>query len=60
MKAIVARQLGSPEVLEVKEVPKPEPKEGEILVELKFSGVNLVDTIERRGLFQDVPRTCPC
>ena len=59
MKAIVARQLGTPDVLELRDVPRPESKEGEILVQLKFSGVNLVDTIERRGLFQDVPRTTP-
>lgn len=59
MKAMVAKQLGSPDVLELKEVPKPEPKEGEFLIELKYSGVNMVDTIERRGLFQDVPRTTP-
>ncbi|HTW86743.1 MAG TPA: alcohol dehydrogenase catalytic domain-containing protein, partial [Candidatus Binataceae bacterium] len=59
MKAIVARELGSPDVLELKDVPKPALKEGEILVQLKFAGVNMVDTIERRGLFQDVPRTTP-
>ena len=59
MKAIVATKLGSPEVLELRDVPLPEPKEGEYLIELKYSGVNMVDTIERRGLFQDVSRSTP-
>lgn len=59
MKAIVARQLGTPDVLELRDLPRPEAKEGEILVQLKFSGVNMVDTVERRGLFQDVPRATP-
>jgi NADPH:quinone reductase len=59
MKAIVAKQLGSPDVLELKDVPKPTPKEGQIVMQLKFCGVNMVDTIERRGLFQDVPRVTP-
>ncbi len=59
MKAIVATKIGSPDVLQLQDVPRPAPKLGEVLVKIKFIGVNMVDTVERRGLFQESPRTTP-
>ena len=38
MKAIVAHQWGGPEVLKVEDVPRPEPKENEILINLLLRG----------------------
>lgn len=41
--------FGGPEVLEVVEVPTPEPGEGEVLVEVFATGLNPVESAIRRG-----------
>jgi NADPH:quinone reductase-like Zn-dependent oxidoreductase len=51
MKAIVAHELGGPEVLKYEDVPRPEPKENEVLVRVIAAGVNPVDTYIRSGKF---------
>ncbi|WP_030372909.1 quinone oxidoreductase family protein [Streptomyces rimosus] len=43
MRAIVMQQSGGPEVLEVAEVPEPEPRGGHHLVEVAKAGVNFAD-----------------
>ena len=40
MKAAVYTQYGPPEVVDIREVPKPSPKENEILVRVMASTVN--------------------
>jgi len=43
MKAIVYTQYGSPDVLRLKEVEKPEPKEKQVLVRIRAASANALD-----------------
>ena len=52
MRAVRVHQPGGPEVLRYEEVPTPEPKAGEALVELEASGVNFIDIYKRAGLYK--------
>jgi hypothetical protein len=47
MKAVVCTKYGPPEVLKLAEVPKPVPKDNEILVEIKASAVTASDIFLR-------------
>ena len=49
MKAIYFERNGGPEVLEVKEVPDPTPRAGQVLVDVEAVGVNFRDVYEREG-----------
>lgn len=51
MKAIQVSQTGGPEVLTLVELPTPEPKENEALVQIKASGVNFIDVYLREGRY---------
>jgi NADPH:quinone reductase-like Zn-dependent oxidoreductase len=49
MKAILYTQYGSPDVLQLQEVEKPIPKEGEVLVKIQAASINYGDTVLMRG-----------
>jgi len=49
MKAIVQERYGSPEVLSLREVPKPVPADDEVLVEVRAASVNARDWHVMRG-----------
>jgi NADPH2:quinone reductase len=49
MQAIVQEELGEPDVLEVREVPDPEPGTGQVRIAVAAAGVHLIDTAFRRG-----------
>lgn len=51
MKAIQIQAQGGPEVLQVRTLPEPTPKTGEVLVRVKASAVNPLDGIVRAGYF---------
>lgn len=50
MRAVVVRRFGGPEVLELVEVPVPEPGVGQIRIRVEAAGVNPVDAATRAGI----------
>ncbi|MGQ7408731.1 zinc-binding dehydrogenase [Streptococcus suis] len=54
MKAVVVSKAGGPEVLEVKEVAKPQVKTGWSLVNIKGFGINHSEIFTRQGLSPSV------
>ena len=56
MKAAVFERFGEPgEVLQVAEVPEPEPGPGEVLVRMRLSPINPSDLLTVRGLYGRKP-----
>jgi NADPH:quinone reductase-like Zn-dependent oxidoreductase len=50
MKAIVYTRYGSPDVIELKELEKPAPKDNEVLVKVRAASVNPLDWHYTRGM----------
>src|SRR5712692_6457904 len=58
MKAIQVKRCGSPDALEVVDVPKPAPGPKQALVKIEASGINFIDVYFRTGLYKaDLPFT---
>ncbi len=58
MKAIKVEEFGEPGVLQHVDVGRPEPGEGEALIEVRSAGINYADTMRRRNQYveaQDLP-----
>lgn len=51
MRAIQIKQTGGPEVLEVVDLPTPQPGPGQVLVKIEAAGVNFIDTYLREGRY---------
>ena len=49
MKAVIAREPGGPEVLQVVERPVPPLHAGEVLIRVAAAGVNRPDLMQRNG-----------
>jgi len=50
MRAIVVKESGPPEVLEIEEVGTPNPGPGQVLIEVAVAGVNYADVGMRAGM----------
>jgi putative PIG3 family NAD(P)H quinone oxidoreductase len=62
MRAIVITRPGGPEVLELRDVPRPTPLRGEILVRIHATAVNRADLLQRMGQYPapaDAPPDIP-
>ena len=52
MKAIQVKQVGGPDVLQLVDIPVPEPKANEALVKIAAAGVNFIDVYFREGRYK--------
>ncbi len=55
MKAAVADRAGGPEVLELRDVPAPEVRPGEVLLDVAATAVNRADLLQRQGHYPPPP-----
>jgi NADPH2:quinone reductase len=51
MRCVQIEEFGGPEVLAVADLPKPEPGEGEVLIEVSRAGINFADTHQRENSY---------
>jgi NADPH2:quinone reductase len=51
MKAIQVKQTGGPEVLQLADLPIPQPKPNEAVLKIAASGVNFIDVYQREGRY---------
>src|SRR4051812_5020092 len=51
MRACQIQEFGGPEVLQVVDLPKPEPGDGELLIEVSRAGMNFADTHQRENSY---------
>ncbi len=60
MKAVRFDRYGGVDVLDVREVPRPQPNAGEVLVEVKAAGINPGEAMIRQGVMDEIfPATFP-
>lgn len=51
MRAVVITTPGGPEVLELRDVPKPSPSYGQVLVRVRATALNRADVLQRQGRY---------
>ena len=56
MKAVVFEKLGGPEVLHLKDIPKPQAGPGTVVVRVRAAGINFADTLFRQGQYMMQPQ----
>jgi NADPH2:quinone reductase len=52
MKAIQIRATGGPEVLQLADLPIPEPGPGQVLIRVEATGVNFIEIYFRKGVYK--------
>jgi NADPH2:quinone reductase len=55
MRAVVCNELGPPSLLAMEERPDPEPRPGQVVVDIEAAGVNYVDALFVGGQYQIKP-----
>jgi NADPH:quinone reductase len=55
VRAVVCNELGPPSLLRVEERPDPEPRSGQVVVDVEAAGVNYVDALFVAGQYQIKP-----
>ena len=55
LRAVLLRETGGPEQLEVVEVDPPEPADGQVLVRVRAAGINFLDVLVRQGRYPQMP-----
>ena len=55
MKAVLCRQHGLPDTLEIADLPSPQPASGQVLIAVKAAGVNFPDTLIIQNKYQFKP-----
>ena len=56
MQQVVITRHGGPEVLHVRETAEPQLKSGDVLIDVKYSGINFEDLLMRMGLYPSAPK----
>jgi putative PIG3 family NAD(P)H quinone oxidoreductase len=59
MRVIAVDQPGGPEAMQIAQAPVPAPRDGEILIEVAYAGVNRPDVIQRQGHYPPPPDASP-
>ena len=54
MRAILRSGFGGPEVLEIREIPEPEPKVGHAVIEVRAFGINHAEMHMRKGEWAEI------
>jgi len=54
MRAILRKQFGGPDVLEIKEIPEPEPGAGHAVIQVKAFGINHAEMHMRKGEWAEI------
>ena len=52
---VVITKAGGPNVLDIQEIPIPEPGQNEICIAVHYAGINFADTLMRLGFYQPRP-----
>ena len=55
MKALLCKAFGPADTLVLEDLPSPEPKKNEVLIEVQAAGVNFPDTLIIEGKYQFKP-----
>src|SRR5690348_4677857 len=54
MRAILRTGFGGPDVLEIRDIPEPEPKDGHAVIEVKAFGLNHAELHMRKGEWAEI------
>ncbi len=55
MRAVMCREAGGPEVLEIRDLPDPDVGPGEVVIDVVASAVNRADLMQRQGNYPPPP-----